>query len=89
MSVVINLLEKLGQTAGLRYANPEQLAELMQGTDPALIQAVIDGDQQALESILGSRSNIVCAIYPADEPKQDEPADDDQDDDKIYLEHAV
>ncbi len=88
MSKIISLLEKMGQNAEFRYANVEQLAALMADTDPALIEAVIAGDQQSLETILGTRSNIVCAIYPADEPQQDEPADDEQEEDKIHLQHA-
>ncbi len=88
MSKIISLLEKMGQNAEFRYANAEQLASLMADTDPALIDAVIAGNQQALETILGTRSNIVCAIYPADEPHQDEPADDEQDEDRIHLQHV-
>jgi hypothetical protein len=85
MSKIISLLEKMGQNAEFRYANAEQLAALMADTDPALIDAVIAGDQQALEAILGARSKIVCMIYPVDEPKQDEPTDDEREDDTIHV----
>lgn len=85
MSKIINLLEKMGQNAEFRYADAEQLARLMADTDPALLEAIVAADQHAIELLLGTRSNIVCAIYPADEPKQDEPEDDDQDADKIHL----
>jgi hypothetical protein len=88
MSKIVRLLERLGENAQFRYANAEQLAVLISGTDPALIDAVISGDQLALEATLGARSNIVCAIYPADEPHQDEPSDDEQDEDKIHLKHC-
>jgi hypothetical protein len=88
MSVIISLLEKMGQNAALRYANAEQLAELMADTDPALIEAVIAGDQKGLEGILGARSNIVCAVYPADEPEQEEPAEDEKEDERIHFQHA-
>ncbi len=84
MSKIISLLEKMGQDAKFRYANTEQLAALMADTDPALIDAVIAGDQQALEAILGARSKIVCMVYPVDEP-QDEPQDDEQQDEQIRL----
>lgn len=76
MSVVIQLLEKMGQNSALRYADAEQLAQLMAGTDPALLAAVSMGDQQAIETLLGARTNVVCGIYPADEPKEDEPEED-------------
>jgi len=85
MSKIISLLEKMGQNAEFRYANADQLAVLMAETDPALIDAVVAGDQQALEAILGARNKIVCMIYPVDEPKQDEPADDEREDDSISV----
>ncbi|CAI3790655.1 hypothetical protein [Rheinheimera sp. MM224] len=78
MSKIISLLEKMGQNAEFRYANAEQLACLMANTDPALIDAVIAGDQAGLEQLLGARTNVVCGIHPADQPDeepQDEPGD--------------
>ncbi|RVT44451.1 hypothetical protein EMM73_16675 [Rheinheimera sediminis] len=79
MSVIISLLEKMGQNAGLRYANAEQLVELMAETDPALISAVICGDQAKLEAILGARTNVVCGVHPAEEPQENEPEDESED----------
>lgn len=78
MSVVIQLLEKMGQSSELRYADAEQLAELMADTDPMLVAAVISGDQQALEQMLGARTNVVCGVHPADQPDGDEPAGPEQ-----------
>ncbi|WP_233079531.1 hypothetical protein [Rheinheimera soli] len=78
MSVVIQLLEKMGQSSELRYADAEQLAELMADTDPMLVAAVISGDQQALEQMLGARTNVVCGVHPADQPDGDEPAEPEQ-----------
>lgn len=75
MSVIISLLEKMGQNAALRYANAEQLAELMADTDPALVSAIVGGDQAKLEAILGARTNVVCGVHPAEEPQEDEPED--------------
>lgn len=78
MSKIISLLEKIGQNAEFRYANAEQLASLMADTDPALIDAVIAGDQAELEHLLGARTNVVCGLHPADQPDeepQDEPED--------------
>lgn len=79
MSNIINLLEKMGQSAEFRYASAEQLTVLMANTDPALIDAVIAGDQHRLDELLGARSNIVCAVYPADEPAREEPQDEEDD----------
>ncbi|MDR7121587.1 hypothetical protein [Rheinheimera soli] len=73
MSVIIQLLEKMGQSSELRYADAEQLAKLMADTDPALIAAVSAGDQQAIETLLGARTNVVCGVHPAQEPQEDEP----------------
>ncbi len=78
MSVVIQLLEKMGQNSALRYADAEQLAQLMADTDPALIAAVSAGDQHSIETILNVRTNVVCGIFPADEPQDDQPADEDE-----------
>lgn len=78
MSNIINLLETLGQNAEFRHADAEQLATLMTDTDPALIDAVIAGDQARLEHLLGARTNVVCGLHPAEEPEeepQDEPED--------------
>ena len=83
MSVIIQLLEKMGQSSALRYADAEQLTQLMADTDPALVAAVSAGDQRAIEALLGARTNVVCGVYPADEPQDDEPADDEDDKEKI------
>lgn len=78
MSKIINLLEKMGQNAEFRYANADQLASLMADTDPALIDAVIAGDQTGLEQLLGARTNVVCGLHPADQPDE-EPLDEPED----------
>ncbi len=73
MSVVIQLLEKMGQNSELRYADAGQLAQLMADTDPKLVAAVTAGDQQAIEALLGARTNVICGVHPAQEPQDDEP----------------
>ena len=83
MSVIIQLLEKMGQNSALRYADAKQLTQLLADTDPALVAAVSAGDQRAIEALLGARTNVICGIYPADEPQDDEPADDEDDKEKI------
>ena len=88
MSKIISLLEEMGQNSGFRYANAEQLAVLMEDADPALIQAVLSSDQAALEKILGARTNVICGIHPADQPEQDEPAEPEEESEKIRLARA-
>lgn len=78
MSKIVSLLEEMGQNAEFRYANADQLAELMTDTDPELIEVVIAGDQGRLEQLLGARTNVVCGIHPADQP-DDEPKDEPED----------
>ncbi len=73
MSVVIQLLEKMGQNSELRYADAGQLAQLMADTDPKLVAAVTAADQQAIEALLGARTNVICGVHPAQEPQDDEP----------------
>lgn len=79
MSVVIQLLEKMGQNSELRYADAGQLAQLMADTDPKLVAAVTAGDQLAIEALLGARTNVICGVYPAEEPQDDQPVEDDDD----------
>lgn len=83
MSVVIQLLEKMGQNSELRYADAGQLAQLMADTDPKLVAAVTAGNQQAIEALLNVRSNVVCGVFPADEPQDDQPSDDEDGKDNI------
>lgn len=83
MSVIIQLLEKIGQYSEFRYADAEQLAKLMADIDPALVDAVIAGDQDALEAMLNVRRKIVCMIYPADEPNPEQPGDEEEEASKI------
>ena len=89
MSNVIHLLEKMGQNAEFRYAKAEELTELMADTDPALVRAVIAGDQHQIETLLGARSNVVCGVYPAEEPGQDEPSEEEREDEKVRQQIAI
>ena len=90
MSKIINLLERMGQNAVFRYADAdaEQLARLMADTDPAIIEAVLSHDQNALEKMLGARTNVICGIHPADQPDQPEQDEPEEDSEKILLSRA-
>jgi hypothetical protein len=65
VSSIIDFLEKLGQDAHLRHATSSDVQEaLMQaGIEPAVREAILTGDEHALESRLGARSNVCCLIY--------------------------
>lgn len=89
MSKIIRLLEKMGQNSEFRYADAEHIASLMADADPALIDAVTAGDQSKIESLLGARTNVVCGIYPAQEPDQEEPSEEENEDGKTHQKIAV
>ncbi len=78
MSNVIQLLEKIGQDSALRFAATDELNSETALADvrPEIADALKIGDQEKLVALLGARTNIVCAVFPA---KQDE---DEKDDDK-------
>lgn len=81
MSNVIGFLDAMGRDAQLRHADTGTLAAALEQAqiDPALREAVLSGDQQRLESLLGARTNVVCGFAPAqDDDDQDKAPDDDE-----------
>jgi hypothetical protein len=76
MSNVIDFLEKWGQDAQLRHATSTELEQalLRAGIEPAERVAILGADRCRLESLLGARSRVVCAIWaPQEEEDQEEP----------------
>ena len=76
MSNVIDFLEKWGRDAQLRHATGAELEQalLLAGIEPAERAAILGADRGTLESLLGTRSRIVCAIYaPEEEEEEPEP----------------
>jgi hypothetical protein len=75
MSKIIEVLEKLGQDARLRHARRSEIAEALMGAniDPEIQVAILGGDQQRLEALLGADTNVCCMIFT---PQQEE--DDDR-----------
>ncbi len=67
MSTVISLLGKMDQDANLRYADKTTVTA---GLGPALAAAILAGDQQKLEAMLGAKNKIVCMIYAAEEDEE-------------------
>ena len=82
MSNIISLLERIGQDATLRHATPEQLAPVLGGLDPALREAVLRGDAQAIALLTGARTSVTCVLAPVD-PRKDEDEDAPADDDEV------
>ena len=75
MSNVIDFLEKWGRDAQLRHATGAELEQALQhaGIEPAERAAILGADRCALESLLGARSRIVCAILAPEEEEEEEP----------------
>ena len=84
MSNVIGFLEAMGQDAQLRHATSDELQQALTGVgiDPQLRAAIVSGDQQLLEALLGATTNVCCGLHPA-EPDDDEEEDDETDDDDL------
>jgi len=80
---VIDLLEKLGQNADLRYAPAAAIGEALSsaGVEPRLQSAILNKDQRALETLLGADTNVCCMVHAPDDD-EDEDEDEEHEDDK-------
>src|SRR5258708_6787803 len=78
MSNVIDFLEKWGQDSQLRHATSGELEQALLGAgiEPAERAAILDADRCTLESLLGARSRVVCAILA---PEEEEVEEEDED----------
>ena len=90
MNNVVKFLEELGKANNIKLEGIDIEALLEnEDFDAEVKQALMEGDNSALETLLQSRSKIVCMIIPAEPEKEDEDdKDDDNDDDdseKSYL----
>ena len=83
MSNVIDFLEKWGQDSQLRHATGAEFEQalLRTGIEPAARAAILGADRCALESLLGARSRIVCAVY-APEEEEDEDGEEKEKEDE-------
>jgi hypothetical protein len=82
VSNVIELLERFGQDADMRYASEDVIAEALgnAGIEPQLQSAILNKDQSALEALLGADTNVCCMIHTPDDDEEEE--DEEHEDDK-------
>ncbi len=83
MSEVINILERLGQDAGLRpvATDTDYSALATLEIRPELRGALTSMDSAALGVLLGAKTHLVCGLFPGKEeeesPDEDSPDKDD------------
>lgn len=79
MNRAIAFFEALGRDVDLAEADPAQLAAAAQAAQlPAeLVAALISRDRTRIETLLGARTNIVCAVFPVREPDKDDDGKED------------
>jgi hypothetical protein len=84
MSNVIDFLEKWGQDAQLRHATSAELEQalLRAGIEPAERAAILGADRCTLESLLGARSRVVCAVVAPEEEEVEEEEEDEDGEEK-------
>jgi hypothetical protein len=84
MSNVIDFLEKWGQDSQLRHATSAELEQalLRAGIEPAERVAIVGADRCTLESLLGARSRVVCAVMAPEEEEVEEEDEDGEEKEK-------
>jgi hypothetical protein len=84
VSNVIDFLERFGQSASLRHATSDAVAEALKnaGIAPALQAAILDKDQHKLEAFLGANTNVCCMVHSPDEEEEEEDEDDEDEDEE-------
>jgi len=77
MKNVIQLLEKIGQTATLEKSDRAQLEKMLVNAeiDEASKAAILEADVDSLAELLDTRQKIVAFLAPAED--EDEDAEDD------------
>ena len=78
MSNVIAFLESLGNDAAKSKLTDEAYVAAVDalGLDDAPRQALLDRNAAGLNDLLGGRSKMICALFPADQEPQKEGEDD-------------
>lgn len=82
MSNVVDFLEMMGQEARVRHATNAELEQALTGIgiDQELRLAILAGNQQQLEALLGAATNVCCGLHPAEEDDEETEEDDDDED---------
>src|SRR5690606_5363495 len=73
VSNVVDLLERIGQSARLQALSGEQLAQELAraGIEPAVQAAIVQQRSRELEQLIGASSNVCCLVHaPQDEDRK-------------------
>jgi hypothetical protein len=84
VSNVIDLLERFGEDAELRYASGDEVEAALRlaGIEPALRAAIVNKDQGALELLLGADANVCCILEKIEEEEENEEEEDDDEEEE-------
>ena len=80
MGNIINFMEKLGASAEFQELSESEVLKMLQQEND--IAATTTDIEQAFELLITPRKNIVCGIFPAEEPAEDQPGEDEEDDEQ-------
>lgn len=80
MGNIINFMEKLGASAEFQELSEAEVLEMLQQENDAA--ANVADIEQALEVLVAPRTNVVCGVFPAEEPAEDQPGEDEEEDDQ-------
>ena len=80
MSNIIRFMEELGSTASLKHMAETELVTMLreQGVNVDTKRSIVS----AVEFAIDARNNVVCGVFPAEEPGKEQPNDDEDDDKK-------
>lgn len=88
MSKIISLLEKIGQEPELKTIVDLQEITDFNSLEPDVQAAIFSANVQQIMEILQARANVICGIFPAEEPEEkpekqpdEQPEETPQDDD--------
>ena len=86
MTNLISLIEKIGSSAQLTNLSSDKLTAIF--NQHLVTQAEHKDLVNALENQLLARTNVICGIFPAEEPDSEQP-DDESDDEKKETESRL
>lgn len=83
MNNVIRILEQAGQSADFMFSDEVSQAEFLRRADMTqdVLSALAAHDQDGLGQLLGIRTNMICAVFPADDEEDDDKDDEETDED--------